>query len=295
MTTIRAGSQLELKSILYLTDFSEPSEEALPFAVAIARNYGATVHAVHILSPVIPESCPEAIKADDDLAEIEMQKVESHLVGVDHDTLVLQGMEIWPAINQTIAKHHIDLIVLGTHGRTGAQKFLMGSVAEEIFRRSSVPVLTIGPDVRTSTHSPRFHRLLFATNFTPHSISAASYAASLAQENQARLILLHVMRKREPANAADESRFEMSVAEAIHQLYETVPKSVDLGVSPEVAVEFGEPAERIVEAARQRGADLIVMGVRDAGGHLGAATHLEGAIAHKVVAHAKCPVLTVRG
>jgi nucleotide-binding universal stress UspA family protein len=74
MTTIRARSQLELKNILYLTDFSEPSEEALPFAVAIARNYGATVYAVHILPPVIPDSCPEAIKADDDLAELEMQK-----------------------------------------------------------------------------------------------------------------------------------------------------------------------------------------------------------------------------
>jgi nucleotide-binding universal stress UspA family protein len=262
--------------------------------VAIARNYGASVHAVHILSPVIPESCPEAIEADDDLAEMEMQKVESKLVGIDHDAQVLQGMEIGAAIDQTIAKHHIDLIVLGTHGRTGTQKLLMGSVAEEIFRRSSVPVLTIGPHVRTSTHSPRFYRVLFATNFTSHSVPAASYAVSLAQENQARLILLHVMRKREPSNAAEESQFEMSVAEAIHQLYETVPKSVELGVSPEVAVEFGEPSERILEAARQRGADLIVMGVQDAAGHLGAATHLERAIAHKVVAHARCPVLTVR-
>jgi len=295
MTTTRASSQLQLKSILYLTDFSEPSEEALPFALAIARNYGATVHALHILSPVIPESCPGAIKADDDLAEMEMQKVESQLVGVDHDSRVVLGMEVWPAIDQEIAKHHVDLIVLGTHGRTGAQKLLMGSVAEEIFRRSSVPVLTIGPDVRTSTHSPRFHRVLFATNFTPHSVSAASYAVSLAHENQARLVLLHVMRKREAGNAAEENRFEMSVAEAIHQLYEIVPKSAEQGLSPEVAVEVGEPADSIIEAARKRGADLIVMGVRDAAGHLGVATHLDRAVAHRVVAHAPCPVLTVRG
>ena len=196
-------------------------------------------------SPVIPGVVPrKPSRRTTTFAEMEMQKVESKLVGIDHDAQVLQGMEIGAAIDQTIAKHHIDLIVLGTHGRTGTQKLLMGSVAEEIFRRSSVPVLTIGPHVRTSTHSPRFYRVLFATNFTSHSVPAASYAVSLAQENQARLILLHVMRKREPSNAAEESQFEMSVAEAIHQLYETVPKSVELGVSPEVAVEFGEPSER---------------------------------------------------
>jgi nucleotide-binding universal stress UspA family protein len=295
MGTTQAGIELKMKNILYLTDFSEPSEEALPVAVAIARSYGATVHALHILTPAIPASCPEAIKADDELAEIEMQKVESQLAGVDHDTRVAPTMEVWPAIEQAIAKQNIDLIVLGTHGRTGAQKLLMGSVAEEIFRRSSVPVLTIGPDVRPGTCGPRFQRVLFATNFKTHSLSAASYALSLAHENQSRLVLLHVMGKRQAGEAADDSRFEMSVAEAIHQLYETVPKSAEMGISPEVAVEFGEPAERIIEAARERGADLIVMGVHDAAGHIGAATHLERAVAHKVVAHAPCPVLTVRG
>jgi nucleotide-binding universal stress UspA family protein len=295
MATTQAGIELKMKNILYLTDFSEPSEEALPVATAIARSYGATVHALHVLTPVIPESCPEAIKADDELAEMEMQKVESQLAGVDHDTRVAQAVEVWTAIDEAVAKQNIDLIVLGTHGRTGTQKLLMGSVAEEIFRRSSVPVLTIGPDVRLNNRGPRFQRVLFATNFTPHSLSAAAYAASLAHENQSRLVLLHVMRKRQAGDAAEESGFEMSVAEAIHQLYETVPRSAELGIPPEVAVEFGEPGDRIIEAARQRGADLIVMGVRDAAGHIGAATHLDRAIAHKVVAHAPCPVLTVRG
>jgi nucleotide-binding universal stress UspA family protein len=67
-----------------------------------------------------------------------------------------------------------------------------------------------------------------------------------------------------------------------------------LDPAPEVTVEFGDPADRIVEAAKQRGADVIVIGVRSAAGHLGAATHLQRAIAHKIVAHAPCPVLTVR-
>lgn len=295
MPATQTRIELKMKNILYLTDFSEPSREALPIAVAIARSYSATVHALHVLTPVIPASCPEALEADRELADMEMQKLESQLAGVDHDTRVVPTMEVWAAIEQAIAKQQIDLIVLGTHGRTGAPKLLMGSIAEEIFRRSSVPVLTIGPNVGLNAHGPRFQRILFATNFTAHSIAAASYAASLAHENESRLILLHVMRKRQSGDGAEESRFEMSVAEAIHQLYETVPKSAEQGIAPEVAVEFGEPGERIIEAARQRGADLIVMGVRDAAGHLGAATHLERAIAHKVVACASCPVLTVRG
>ena len=72
------------------------------------------------------------------------------------------------------------------------------------------------------------------------------------------------------------------------------PGDTELQVPLEVAVEYGEPAERIVDAAKRRGADLIVLGVRGAAGHMGAATHLEGATAHKIVAHAACPVLTVR-
>ena len=86
-----------------------------------------------------------------------------------------------------------------------------------------------------------------------------------------------------------------SPADSTNEFSITVPRSAELGIPPEVAVEFGEPGDRIIEAARQRGADLIVMGVRDAAGHIGAATHLDRAIAHKVVAHAPCPVLTVRG
>lgn len=295
MATIQASIELKMKNILYLTDFSKQSEQALPVALALGRSYGATVHALHILTPAIPASCAEALKADDELAELEMQKVESQLAGVEHDTRVAQSMEVWPAIEQAIAQQHIDLIVLGTHGRTGAQKLLMGSVAEEIFRLSPVPVLTIGPDVHQNNAGPRFQRVLFATNFTPHSIAAAAYAASLAHEHKSRLLLFHVMRKQRPGDVAEESRFELSVAEAIHQLYETVPNQTELHITPEVAVEFGEPGDRIIDAARRRGADLIVMGVRDAARHLGAATHLDGAIAHKVVAHAPCPVLTIRG
>jgi len=91
-----------------------------------------------------------------------------------------------------------------------------------------------------------------------------------------------------------DQKCELSVAEMIHRLYDIVPKETHLSIPPEVSIEYGSPAERIIEAAKQRSADLIVLGVRSARGHLGAATHVERRTAHEVVAHASCPVLTVR-
>jgi len=295
-TEVKAG--IALKNILFLTDFSEPSEAALPFATAIGRGYGAAIHALHVLLPtptsyMAPDLTGAAIAATEENAQAEMQRIESQLAGLRHETIVERGAAVWPVVQQAIKDYKIDLVVLGTHGRTGAEKFLLGSVAEEIFRRSPVPVLTIGPNVRSGVHSgARFHRVLFATDFSAESLAASEYAVSLAQESQARLLLLHVIRQREQAK--EQREFELSVAEAIHQLYSIVPEDTKLDCPPEVAVEYGEPAIRIVETAKERGADLIVLGVRNAEGRLGAATHLERATAHKVVAHAGCPVLTVQ-
>ena len=206
-----------------------------------------------------------------------------------------RGINLWPGVEQAIRDGAIDLIIVGTHGRTGADKLMLGSVAEEIFRRSSVPVLTIGPGARSSAHKgARFRRVLFATDLTPESLARAPYAVSLAQENQAHLLLLLVMPKQEHPSADDSKRVEVCAAKAMQRLYQIVPDDAKLEFSPEAVLEYGEPAERIVELSKLREVDLIVVGVRNAN-HIGAATHLEGAVAHKVVAHAPCPVLTVRG
>jgi nucleotide-binding universal stress UspA family protein len=299
MKTAETGTRLTLKNIVFLTDFSEPSEAALPFAVAMAREYGATIHAVHVLTPAAysnsrPEVCFVAMEAEEETAQSEIERVDARLTGLAHESMVVRGFAIWPTLEQAMENCSADLIVLGTHGRTGAQKFLLGSVAEEIFRRSSVPVLTIGPHVHSGTHSgAKFHRVLFATDFTPESLAAAPYALSLAQENKARLLLLYVVRDHEQRK--EEALGEYSVANIMYKLNDLVPTEAEPWCRPETVVEFGDPAERILGAARERGADLIVLGVRGAAGHLGAATHLERTTAHKVVAHAGCPVLTVRG
>ena len=301
MKTAETSTRIALKNVLYLTDFSEPSQAALPFAVAMAREFGAKIHALHVLIPepyVYPYATPAtigmAIQAQEEAAEAEMQRVAAELGKLPHEVVMMRAAGVWPALEQVIADCQADLIVLGTHGRTGAQKLFMGSVAEEIFRRSPVPVLTIGPWASGGTHNgANFRRVLFATDFSPEAAAAAPYAISLAEEHQARLILLNVIHERVPD--ADRGRVQMSVAHVLYELHEIVPENAELWCRPEAAVEYGEPAACILEAAKKRDADLIVLGVRGAEGRLGAATHLERAVAHKVVAHATCPVLTVRG
>jgi len=297
MTQTTNGVRVAINNILYLTDFSQPSEAALPFAAAIAREYGAKVYAFHALIPAVytyttPETATAALDAQEDDAQANMQRVNAQLSGLTHETIVERNTGVWPAVENAIREYAIDLIVVGTHGRTGAQKLLMGSVAEEIFRRSHVPVLTIGPGEKHGAHrGARFHHVLFATDFSEESLAAARYALSMAQENEARLTLLHVMKGPESFDKAAED----SVSSASFRLHEIVPETAESWCRPDALVRFGTAAERILEVARERDADLIVLGVRGNRGVPGAATHLERTTAHKVVVYAPCPVLTVRG
>lgn len=299
MSAIKTGTRLVLKNFLFLTDFSEPSELAVPFAVALTREYEAKLHALHVLTPAplaypSPDSAGAAIDGIEEGAQVEIQRLDSQLVGISHETILDRAESVWSAVQKVLAERDIDLIILGTHGRTGAMKLLLGSVAEEIFRRAGVPVLTIGPSVKSGTHNGgRFHRVLYATDFTPEAQAGAPYAISMAEENQARLLLLHVMR--DPAERTVDQTAQDSAANVMHQLYEIVPGSAEIWCRPEATVRFGPPAERILDAARELDADLIVLGVRDPGKRMGAATHLERATAHKIVANAACPVLTIRG
>ena len=144
MKAIDTGTRINLKSILFLTDFSQPSEAALPFAIAIAREFAATIHALHVLIPqpylyMTPQTIPVAIEAQEENAQAEMQRVEAQLTGVPHDVTVVRGVDIWSALEHAIARCSADLIVLGTHGRTGAEKLLLGSAAKKSSGRQESP------------------------------------------------------------------------------------------------------------------------------------------------------------
>jgi nucleotide-binding universal stress UspA family protein len=207
--------------------------------------------------------------------------------------VLIQEGGLWSTLLSVVEENKIDLIVLGTRGRSGVEKLFLGSVAEEIFRRAPCAVMTIGPHSGgKSGWEHKISEIVYATDFNTQSVIAASYAISLAQEFQAHLTLLHVIPD-EKQNDVIHTR-EL-VKSAGHLLRNLIPSAADLWCEPRFAVEQGSPAEKILEVANRRKADLIVLGVHRPSGFPGAATHLPIAIAHKVVSQAACPVLTVRG
>ncbi len=298
MSTFPLGTRLALKNLLFLSDFSDASELAIPYAINLAREYEARLHALHVVTPVPiayvdPATAASAMDAIDEGVQSGIQRLDVQLMGVNHQTIIVRGDSLWPSVRRALQEQAIDLLILGTHGRTGSLKMLMGSVAEEVFRKSSVPVMTIGPTVRLGAHNGgRFHNILYATDFSPEAAAALPYAVSLAEENQARLQLLHVLPQ--PKSRRGPISPTESVADVMHHLQGLVPEETGLWCRPESIVRFGEPANRILAAAKESNSDLIVMGVKSPGSGMGIATHLEGAVAHEVVTHATCPVLTKR-
>lgn len=202
MRKAQVDKRISLNNILFLTDFSPASERALPFLCEIAREYGAKVTALHILVPDVltymtPDSLSAAIELQKESALAEMQRVETQLTSVPNKAVVIGGKEVWGALEPMLTEDQVDLIVLGTSGRTGLPKLLLGSTAEEVFRRSPVPVMTVGPSVHWNDHrGARWEQVFFATDFTPESLTAAPYAVSFAEENDAQLTLLHVIEVR---------------------------------------------------------------------------------------------------
>jgi nucleotide-binding universal stress UspA family protein len=244
---------------------------------------------------------PQVMEAAEEQSKLEAQQLHEMLAVVPHEVSVCEG-EVWPLISDMVAKQKIDLIVIGTSGRTGITRALLGSVAEEIFRRASCPVLTVGPQVsRDVERRLEMKEILYATDFSPESLAALPYAVSLAQEHQARLTLLHVVGESKTylhlyGASRGELMHEEQYADSIRrQLRELMPPEAEPWCEPKYMVQHGPEADKIMEAATALGADLIVLGVRGAEGGMAAATHLARPIAHRVVTQARCPVLTVRG
>ncbi len=297
MKMLDGKTRIALKNVLFATDFSPAANAALPFAIQIARRYGAKVYGVHVrpaelYGPAPPESWPLVAEASRDAAKEDARQLEEQLQDIPHEVIVGEG-DIWGVLASVIQDSDIDLIVLGTRGRTGLGKILLGSVAEEIFRQAPCPVFTVGPHVAfNAERAVKMHEILYPTDFSPESLAAAPYAVSLAQENQARLTLLHVFENPKAGDLLDPEQFRNPTLRVLRSL---VPAEAELWCEPEYLVEHGVPADTILQLAEQKGTDLIVLGVRRPHGVPGAATHLGGALAHKVVSHAKCPVLSVRG
>jgi len=300
MKTLEAGKRIALKNILFATDFSPHSDVALPYAAAIACQFGARLYGAHVVASgdyllTAPDSWPVHIQPEEQLRQEVLARLEEQLRGVPHDALFGVG-DVWNVLSRLIGERDIDLLVVGTHGRTGARKLLLGSIAEKIFRLAACPVLSVGPNVSCKPNREiQFQKILFATDFSEESLTALPYAISLAEEDQAQLALLHVVEH----PAAGILHLEAVRASLLGRLHELVPPEAETWCQVECLVEFSHqfapPAERILEIARDRAADLIVLGVRPAHRAASTLTHLAHTTAQHIVAHAACPVLTVRG
>lgn len=295
MNATGTATRIALKNIVFATDFSPSAEAALPYALGLAKQYGARVHGLHVRFPatypiVGPEGMPQILEAAQEQAEFEAKQIHEMLASVPHEVTVAEG-ELWPMVSEIVGRQNTDLIVMGTHGRKGVSRALLGSAAEEVFRKATCPVLTVGPHISPNTERRlTMKEIVFATDFSPESLAALPFAVSLAQEHLSNLTLLNVAGKPAVGELVHAGQY---VESTLRRLRELVPAGAELWCEPRCRVEEGPEAQKIMEVATAVGADLIVLGVRAPQG-VGMATHLLNSIAHYVVTHAECPVLTVR-
>jgi nucleotide-binding universal stress UspA family protein len=299
-----------IKNIVYATDYSSASQAALPYLRALALRHGATVHVVHVMPlgawSSVPMDTLPAMEKDRQDAEAAMQEL---LAGDTFRELALTSTvergAVWDVLSSIAEERRADLLVLGTHGRGGLSKLVLGSTAEEVFRRATCPVLTVGPHTTDGARAEGAGApVLFATDFSPGSEHALPYARLLARETGSPLLLVHAVNFPVTSNPASMESVAVDptvtaeilaeiVSAAKRQLGELLPEEEARELKAEYVVECAGPAELILGVAEQRKAGIIVMGAHKASAH-SVASHLPWATASEVVRAARCPVLTVR-
>jgi nucleotide-binding universal stress UspA family protein len=206
-------------------------------------------------------------------------------------------------ILEHVSRMPADLIVMGTHGTSGFDHLLLGSVTEKVLRKARCPVLTVPPRAHVTSKLP-FERLMCAVDFSDSSLAALENAISLAIEADARLTLLHVLEwpwREPPPPELGEMPEELARRLEGHRrereehvrarLEALLPESVRTASRPDVLIANGKAHVEVLRAAAEGSADLIVMGVR---GHQRLEVLAFGSSVNQVVRRATCPVLTVR-
>lgn len=274
--------------ILVPTDFSEVSDRALQYAKAIAMQDNSQLLLVQVNPPVNLIMPPEGAWIDE--AGIQAAQ-EEHLEqsgaalrseGFRAQAISLTGA-LYDELLSAVKKNEADLIVMGTHGRKGYERLLLGSDAEAILRHAHCPVLLVGPQAPALQDKTwRVREVICATTLNPRSAHVAAFAHKFAAQHGAELVLFHVQdpeSSEDPDWAAFEDAFHRYVSE-------------DLGSRSWLRTRLATtaPGTSIVDLAKQRGSDLIVMGAHPASS---LATHLAPGTAAKVVMEAPCLVMTL--
>ncbi|TKB60160.1 MAG: universal stress protein [Nitrospira sp.] len=296
-----------IKRILFATDFSRWARRAEDYACALACSWKASL-TVLCVAEFPPGLNPDYLVNQQYLADL-IKTESSQLVdfkgraelrGIAVTTRVATGIPSEEVITVARAEDS-DLIVVGTRGKTGLAHVLLGSTAERVIRGAPCPVLTVRMEPAVIKEEEgalskpvRLERILVPVDFSNCSLDALGYAAVVAQQAKASLMLLHVL---EPVSYGLD--FTLGQSKARRLEVETWTKRLEELVSshqhPTMQVESqlrgGFPADSILDSAQTLPCDLIVMGTH---GRRGISHTISGSVAEAVLRKAHCPVITVR-
>ncbi len=294
---------MEYKNILVPVDFSDCSNKALEYAILFGEKYGARLTLFHVIA-LFQEDVNEAervqelenyVKKQEDKIRRQMAGSEGKVSarGISVQTVIQRGINPADTILEYVEENPFDLIIMGTHGRTGLKHVLQGSVAEKVVRLSPVPVLTIHRDV----HKFDFDDILVPIDFSMYSHKAVEFAVDLAHNFNSRLVFLHVIEQEIHPSfyaAGVTSIFEIDhdlKQRVIQNMQEFVEDFIDENFSVKYVVLEGKAHREIVEYAKENNMDLIVIATH---GLTGLEYLLLGSTTEKVVRWATCPVFTVK-
>ena len=295
---------IRITRVLCPVDFSDISQHALDHAAAIAHWYQAPLTLLHVFATVPTMDAPPLVLEDAD-RECLQKSIRQMAAGlpadVRVDVRVEQAEHVHSEVLRQLAATGADLLVLGTHGRSGFQRLFLGSVTEKVIRKATCPTLVVPP--RAADVPPdapvRFKRILCAIDFSESSLSALAYALNLAEEADAHLTLLHViemppeLRENPLAPEFDIDRIHAAAeADARRRLQDLIPDQARTYATVDTAVVEGGAYRRVLQRAAEEQADLIVMGVH---GRSAIDLLVFGSTTHHVIRAATCPVLIVRG
>ena len=289
MTTL-APVTVSFERILVPTDFSDASQRALDYAKWIAKECQSHLFLAHVNQMMNPITPPEAAWIDSESMQEKLEEqMEQAAAGLRSEGFKADGISTMGRVRDQlysiIKESRIDLVVMGTHGRSGWERFLFGSDTESLLRHVHCPVMVVGPATRpagAAVWHPR--RVICATSLNPDSAWIAAYAYRLARQHGAAFTVFNVEEVTGKQTAADRDAFEAAFKESL-------PEDAGLPESLHTFVTDGKPGEQIADYAKEIGADLIVMGALAAAD---IATHLNRGTAPKVFAGTPCPVLTLR-
>lgn len=299
---------LPIKRILCATDFSATSTSAFHYALAVAEWFDAELAVVHVhrlhapvaaFSPYAGPEILEPLSASDierdQLAENLRLFVRTEAPGQRKVTWHLDEATDVPA---SIVAHaqavHADLIVLGTHGRSGPIRFILGSTTERVLRTAGCAVLVVPPHaVRIPTTPARLSRVLCATDFSAASTCALTCAMAVARHASATLTVVHVVEL--PARVPNDTESDLSRYRnsRFHHAREEMQAALEFwsdGAPIHELLLAGRPGPELVRTAREQQVELIVMGVQ---GRSALDRWLFGSVTQHVVRQAPCAVLTV--